>query len=137
MTDEQTPLQKAEEVLKASYAVGISAEMARQESIWDAIYGPRRKGHYEESLKDPKFLSAREAWVERWKRITAEGEELGYLEHENCYECGGELVPTTNVVDRTFVYDEPLEEFEARRIAYEQKQGRGPVIFPVHKARDE
>jgi hypothetical protein len=73
-----------------------------------------RKGHLEVTPKDPKFLSAREAWTERWQRLNAEGEALGYIEHEHCYECGGELIPTVDDKDRTWVYDETEEEFAAR-----------------------
>ena len=107
-----TGLEDANERLRQIY---VAAQLAHRTSAFEALLGPRRKGHYVESPKDPKFLSAREAWVERWKRITEEGHAMGYLEYEHCYECGGESVPTTDVVDRTWVYDETEEEFEARK----------------------
>lgn len=114
MTDE-TPLQKAGHLMKAAYRVGITDQILRYNASLEALTGLRRKGHYEESPKDPKFLSAREAWTERWKRLTEEGLELGYLEEGSCYECGGEIRPTTDVVNRTWVYDETEEEFDVRR----------------------
>lgn len=114
MTDE-TPLEKAGHLMKAAFRVGITEEILRHSTSLEALMGPQRKGHYEESPKDPKFLSAREAWAERWKRITEEGFELGYLEQAHCYECGGEVRPTTDVVDRTWIYDETEEAFEARK----------------------
>ena len=102
-------------VRRYSYAMQMSNELFR--AYFDRTdYGKQydRKGHSVTTPKDPNFLSAREAWVARWQRITEEGLELGYIENGHCYECDGELEPTTEVEDHEWVYDETEEEYKAR-----------------------
>lgn len=62
-----------------------------------------RDGHLEITPKTPAWLAERAAFVAEWQRLTAEGEALGFLEREPCYECGGELRPTQHTEDTKWV----------------------------------
>lgn len=87
------------------------------ESTTELLLGPeehRRKGHLESTPYTSDELAARKRAVRKWKRLTRELEHAGWLEHEACYECGGELVPSTEDEHREWVYDETVEDHASR-----------------------
>lgn len=47
----------------------------------------------------PEYIAARKRFKKRWKRLVRRGLKLGYLEHEHCFECGGELKVTTETTE--------------------------------------
>lgn len=75
---------------------------------WEQIQDANRgiNGHVEVTPKSPHFLEARAEFKKAWDSLTEVGLRLGYLEQEPCYECGGELMVTTNTEDRKWVSDD-------------------------------
>lgn len=69
-------------------------------------FTPLEPGHVEVTPKSPEWLAERELFAEAWEAMKAEGLRRGFLGHEPCYECGGELSVTTDVEDRRWVPDE-------------------------------
>lgn len=81
------------------------------------MFGPeeyRRKGHTETPKWTAERIAAREEFKQRFELLVAEGEEQGFLEHEHCYECGGELRVTTHTRDTDYIWDETPEQWKAR-----------------------
>ncbi len=48
----------------------------------------------------PEWLAERAEFVAEWEAFTAAGIEAGFLERDGCYECAGEIVPTTSTTRR-------------------------------------
>lgn len=73
-----------------------------------------RKAHTVITPVDPEWLAKRAEFVARWEALQDEGLEAGFLEHDACYECGGEVVPTEQTETRSWEYDETEEEHKLR-----------------------
>jgi hypothetical protein len=72
-----------------------------------------------------EFLARREDFATRWEAFVAEGLEEGYLEHDHCYECGGELRLTT---DTDTVESHPNPDFDPDK---PNPYAGGVTIVPV------
>jgi hypothetical protein len=69
---------------------------------WDISLGIDPDNHpttMEERDVDPAWLKARKKFRKEWRRIVKQGLREGWLEHDHCYECGGELKVTTNTTE--------------------------------------
>lgn len=72
----------------------------------EAMLGPkerRRKGHLDRTPYTDAELQARAEAVATWEQLTRELMDKGWLEHEACYECGGELKGATMSI-KTLVF---------------------------------
>lgn len=78
------------------------AGQERAMRYYDMIAGidpDNRPTTIEERPADPHWLAKRKKFKKRWKRMVKDGLREGWLEHDHCYECGGELKVTTNTTD--------------------------------------
>lgn len=83
----------------------------------EAWLGPRelrRQGHSEVTPFTAAELKDRTKAVREWTKLTKRLVKRGYLAHCECYDCGGELVPSTETEHREWVYDETEDEWLAR-----------------------
>ena len=83
----------------------------------DLLYGPndlRRKGHVETTPYTPAELATRAQALATWQQLTDELLAAGQLDHDSCYECGGELIPVTDTERHEYVWDETEAEHHAR-----------------------
>lgn len=55
---------------------------------------------YERVERSPEWLAARDAFAEIWEELRDAGLAAGYLEQPPCYECGGEVIVTTDTYTR-------------------------------------
>lgn len=81
------------------------------------ILGPkdrRRMGHLDRTPYTDAELQARDEAVGAWEQLTNELTEKGWLEHEACYECGGELKGASETEHTEWVHDETTDEYHAR-----------------------
>lgn len=66
----------------------------------------QRPSHLVTTHKTDEWLAAREKFVSEWESMQQQGLNEGFLEQEACYECGGQVIPTTNTEDTKWVYDD-------------------------------
>lgn len=82
-----------------------------------AVLGPdeyQRKGHAETTEHHPQWIAKREKFAAKFQAMVEDGLKRGFLERDHCYECGGELVPTTDTSETDWIYDETEAEWKAR-----------------------
>jgi len=111
-------------------SAGIAESFKRSTETLNVILGPvetRRKGHAEHTQYTDAELQARDEAVAEWQKLTEELEAKGYLERGACYECAGELEPVTETEHHEWVYDETVEEHQARV----NPTGKATVTFKV------
>lgn len=81
----------------------------------------------------PSFSRKREEFAARWEALVAEGLEEGYLEHDHCYNCGGELAVTT---DTYTVESRPNPDFDpGKPNPYAQDTTEGDTVSVTMPAR--
>lgn len=86
----------------------IEKQSALMSFSWEQLAPPRdrRLGHTETTPKSEAWLAERELFALEWGELQARGFKEGFLEHGECYECGGEQEVTTNTEDEKWVYDD-------------------------------
>ena len=94
----------------------IKKYYVRTSVTMDYLRSLNRKGHSVPAQTDREWDQLRTERKRRynaWKKLTDELRADGVLDHDACYECGGELILNKDRPTK-WVWDESEEEFDAR-----------------------